>query len=48
MNNNWSGSLPSPRSSHQMVHDIGILYVIGGWNMQEGKGLIGTTMELFK
>lgn len=41
IDNNWSElpSLPSPRSSHQMVHDNGILYVIGGWNMQEGKGV---------
>jgi hypothetical protein len=39
--NTWSElpSLPSPRSSHQMVNKDGILYVIGGWNMQDGKGV---------
>ena len=31
--------LPEPRSSHELVVNRGKLYVIGGWNMQEGKGV---------
>ena len=31
--------LPQPRSSHEMVAHKGKLYVIGGWNMQDGQGV---------
>ncbi len=31
--------LPEPRSSHELVAHKGKLYVIGGWNMQGGKGV---------
>ena len=31
--------LPEPRSSHELVAHKGKLYVVGGWNMQEGKGV---------
>ena len=31
--------LPKPRSSHELVVHKGKLYVIGGWNMQGGKGV---------
>ena len=31
--------LPEPRSSHELVAHKGRLYVVGGWNMQEGKGV---------
>ena len=31
--------LPKPRSSHEMIAHKGKLYVIGGWNMQDGNGL---------
>lgn len=36
----WSKTtpLPVPRSSHEMVSHNGKLYVIGGWNMQNGVG----------
>ena len=36
----WSKTtpLPEPRSSHEMVSHNGKLYVIGGWNMQNGVG----------
>ena len=30
--------LPEPRSSHELVAYQGKLYVIGGWNMKDGKG----------
>lgn len=30
--------LPEPRSSHELVVFKGKLYVIGGWNMKDGKG----------
>ena len=37
----WSSlpPLPAPRSSHEMVAHEGKLYVIGGWHMDEGKGV---------
>ncbi|MBG30922.1 MAG: hypothetical protein CMI31_13125 [Opitutae bacterium] len=31
--------LPEPRSSHEMVAHKGKLYVIGGWQMKDGKGV---------
>jgi outer membrane protein assembly factor BamB len=31
--------LPEPRSSHELLAHKGNLYVIGGWNMQDGKGV---------
>ena len=31
--------LPEPRSSHELVAYKGKLYVIGGWNMKDGKGV---------
>lgn len=31
--------LPKPRSSHELVAHEGKLYVVGGWNMQNGRGV---------
>lgn len=31
--------LPEPRSSHELVAHKGMLYVIGGWNMEGGQGV---------
>lgn len=37
----WSklAPLPKPRSSHELLAHNDKLYVIGGWNMKDGKGL---------
>lgn len=31
--------LPEPRSSHELLAHRGKLYVIGGWNMEDGRGV---------
>lgn len=37
----WSSvtALPAPRSSHEMVAHKGKLYIVGGWQMKDGKGM---------